>query len=65
MLTVKELSQAKCASPNCTHDDCTIYLHGRCHIDSPTWTYYDKKSEFVVVECATCRKKIAQIKVSQ
>jgi len=43
---------AKCGSTD------WLYLHGRCHISSPTWCR--KKGNVIEILCATCNKLIVR-----
>jgi hypothetical protein len=56
------LGDARCAC--CGNNDGKLYLHGKCHINSPTWCIYHFEG-FVEVICATCKKQIAMIKVAE
>jgi hypothetical protein len=53
----------KCDAPGCTEDHDTLYLHGRCHPDSPTWTKIVRlaRGSVAVVECAECNRTITQL----
>jgi hypothetical protein len=67
ILTRSELDRTGCGIPDCGHDhsDDILYVHPVCHIESPTWTYYEKVSGNLVVQCAKCRKIVARILVAE
>ncbi len=52
-----------CGQPGCTHNhdggDEPIYLHGRCHLDAPTFTKLI--GDVAIVECAECRREIVRL----
>lgn len=57
-----ELWTMTCSMENCTHEDHgTMYIHSRCHIKSPTWTYFNPETGELVIECAKCKKVITRI----
>lgn len=61
VVTREEFDQMKCAGcDNHDHDD-EIYLHARCHPQSPTWTFYQDGT--MTVECAECRKPIVRVEI--
>jgi hypothetical protein len=59
-----QLLQAGCSECGETHPEEELYMHGKCHIDSPTWTRYIRGG-LVEVLCAKCRRSIALIKVAK
>jgi hypothetical protein len=63
-MTRAELNGLGCSDPNCTADHSVIYFHQRCHQDAGTWTSFDKTTGVLTVECAECRKPIADILVA-
>jgi hypothetical protein len=64
-LTKTALDRMQCGQPGCREPHDALYLHGRCHPDSPTWARYENGS--VTVECAAanCGKIIAVIAVAR
>lgn len=59
------LDQFQCASPH--HDDerhehGPLFLHSRCHPDSPAWAVYHEG--VLTVQCAECRNDIILISVA-
>lgn len=50
-----------CDKPTCEHS--VLYLHSRCHPDSPTWVRYVKGSGELEVLCAECRTCFVKILV--
>ena len=38
--------------------DSSIYLHGRCHPDAPTWAVIS--GDVLTIECADCGKVVAR-----
>ena len=64
--TQQDLNMMVCSTPGCDHKDHgQMYLHGRCHPESPTWTYYDSNDCCLVVICAECRTVIVRAKVAE
>lgn len=65
-LTQRELDRMQCGVPHCDHKhDSTLVLHGRCHMESPTWVSYDRTTGDLEVACSTCGKTVALIAVSE
>lgn len=64
MLYREDLDRAQCGDPGCDHTshDEPLFFHGRCHIESPTWTYYH--NGYIKVICAVCRQLIAHVAVA-
>lgn len=57
-----ELWAISCSMENCDHKDHgPFYFHSRCHMRSPTWTYFNQLTGELVIECAECKKEIARI----
>lgn len=54
----------KCAVPGC---ECKgpLYLHGRCHPRSQTWTVMHSNGKVLEVVCGTCGRHIATFDVVQ
>lgn len=66
MFTKKELGKMGCQDPSCKNKECNeVYFHGRCHPFSPTWTFYDKEKEQLIVECAVCREVVARFDLKE
>lgn len=63
-LTQLELDDLKCENPNCTHVDCDLTIHSRCHVKTPTWTKYSKATGVLTIICSLCRKTICSIQVA-
>lgn len=66
-LSQRELNGMTCAMPH-EHaaDTCEggpLYLHGACHIGSPTWAVYDHG--LLTITCAECKREIATIYVAE
>jgi len=61
-LTREKLDGMVCHEPGCDCEAGTMYLHARCHPESPTWTKYEKG--LLIVECAECREQVASIEVA-
>lgn len=63
ILTRADLDGAVCSEEGC---DCgagaELYLHGRCHMDSPTWAKY--AGGVLEITCAACDRVIARIEVA-
>jgi len=51
-----------CEDCGCTEGP--MYLHGRCHPKSPTWTSIHP-DQTLVVECAECGKTVATFRQMQ
>lgn len=45
---------------DCDHSE--LFLHPRCHIDSPTWTSY--KDGVLTIRCVKCDGEVARVKVA-
>jgi hypothetical protein len=66
MLYADDLARAGCDEPDCPHTDhSALYLHGRCHPKSRTWTVFERHTGRLRVECGTGRQLIAYIAVAQ
>jgi hypothetical protein len=64
-LTRDQLAVMQCQAPGCTHvghDE--LYLHGRCHPESPTWCAFYLSTGTLKVVCAECDNMIAEIAVA-
>lgn len=46
-----------------SHNTQALWLHGRCHPESPTWAFY--KDGVVTVTCARCKLLVAEIQVAE
>jgi hypothetical protein len=44
-------------------DDGTVVLHGRCHINSPTWAKLS--GDVLTIECAECERVIVRFRVTK
>ncbi|TXH09635.1 MAG: hypothetical protein E6R03_16455 [Hyphomicrobiaceae bacterium] len=67
-LTRQELDVAKCAQcggadPACRHEPELIF-NGRCHLEAPTISSYNKHDGIVTIKCSVCQKLVARIKVA-
>ena len=65
MLYREQLDHMRCGRPGCTHENHggdAVYLHGRCHMDSPSWVKYE--DGVVTVSCSKCKRPIAEIAVA-
>jgi hypothetical protein len=40
-----DLSLLPCSTPGCTHDDCKLWVHSRCHPKSPVWAIFNKATK--------------------
>jgi hypothetical protein len=65
-LTREALDEMRCGGGHpdgsaCDHSK--LYLHGRCHMGSPTWAVYSDGTLTII--CATCEKPIAVIAVAE
>jgi hypothetical protein len=62
----KELDESGCSAPDCDHtDDDIIFLHPRCHPDSPTQVFYDKRIGLVCVACLECGSPVVAIRPAE
>lgn len=50
--------------PRCEEcgDDGSLYLHGRCHPEAPTWSILT--GDVLTIECAQCKKVIVRFYVT-
>ncbi len=60
MADLKDMACSECDSKSNI-----VYMHGRCHIGSPTWTYIDLEQNVAVVECADCNEEIIRLKLAE
>lgn len=58
-----DLDSMQCSNPGCTEDHGELYIHSRCHPESPTWARYEKGALTIV--CAECGQNIMAIGVEQ
>lgn len=42
-----------------------LYLHSRCHVESPTWAVLDQEKSELEIVCAECELPIVKFKVLQ
>ena len=63
VVTKKELSEAGCGSPGCTHDHSVIYLTQACHPSQGVEVRYDKLKEQLLVTCFVCDADVATIQL--
>ena len=42
-----------------------MYLHSKCHINIPTWTYVDFEKNHAVIECAECGQEVFRMKLAE
>jgi hypothetical protein len=52
-----------CKCQECGSEDDWMYMHGKCHIGSPTWTRV--KDDVLEVICATCDKLIVTFNIQK
>lgn len=60
----EDLAEIKC---QCGGSDCNndvIVFRSNCHPDAPTWSFYDKKAQALMVICAECDELIIGIAVA-
>ena len=60
----EDLEQFRCDVPDCdesAHTD-EIYLHPRCHMESPTWVHY--RADVLTIECAKCGRIVATVVIA-
>ena len=66
ILTRAELDGMGCAACQAKeeheHENNGLFLHGRCHVESPTWSFYE--DGILTVTCAECDSVIARIAVA-
>jgi hypothetical protein len=65
MLYKKHLDDMSCNSPGCDHKAHKdgLYLHGRCHPDSGTFTL--RNDGYAAISCKTCGLPIASVAIGQ
>jgi hypothetical protein len=64
LLTRKELDEATCQSPGCTHQDHgPLHLHSRCHPSAGTRVAYAQG--ILTIRCRKCEAFIAQVLVAE
>jgi len=47
----------------CCGDDSSLYLHPRCHAESPTWAVLT--GTMVTIECAECGGVVIRMRVKE
>jgi hypothetical protein len=64
ILTKELLDNMVCSNPDCNHTahDSEMYLHSKCHPESPAWCIY--YGGVITVICAECENIIADILVA-
>lgn len=60
-LTRLELDKMTCHG--CAEEH-PLVLHSNCHVDDPTWVWYDKNKGVLTVTCARCDATVATIAVA-
>lgn len=64
ILTRATLDSAVCGEPGCNCGArADLYLHARCHMDSPAWVKYTAGGVLEIM-CAECESLIARIAVA-
>lgn len=53
----------KCCCAKCKDNTQPLYLHGRCHISSPSVAMYDSIKKVLIIRCAECMLLVARIRV--
>jgi hypothetical protein len=61
-LTRIQLDHMQCGTPGCTSTHGEFCLHGRCHLDAPSWPWYE--AGVLTLRCATCNRVVSRIKVA-
>ena len=63
VLYAEEMDRMTCTVPGC---DCggSLYIHSRCHPDTPTWARYSQGSAVLELLCARCAKVISRVAIS-
>ena len=64
-LTRTALDRMQCSSPGCKEPHGELYLHGRCHPESPTWAKYENGTVTVQCAVADCGQVVAVIAVAR
>jgi len=59
----KEVNMAELECEGCGEDTVHVFLHSRCHIESPTWAVLNQETGELEIICAECRKPICKFKV--
>lgn len=42
-----------------------LYLHGRCHMQAPTWVAYDFDRQRLTVYCAECKRVVVSFPLTR
>lgn len=64
-LTQRDLDNAACGMPGCTHEDHSeVWLHGRCHMSAGTCVMYRRGTGVIVISCRQCGAFINAIEVA-
>jgi hypothetical protein len=58
-----ELATQGCQMPGCVcgNQNGIFFFHARCHPNTPAWIKYDSNTGHLIIECAACRKIIAEV----
>jgi hypothetical protein len=68
-ITINELeamAEQGCDLPDCNHEhNGTVFIHSRCHPESPVWISYTTASELLKVTCSKCRRGVMDIRLGR
>jgi hypothetical protein len=56
-----DLDALDCNAPNCSHDQCVLFLHAECHMDEGLEVRYDKTLGHLIIGCNRCGREVARI----
>ena len=65
-LSTHDLDGMQCSTPGCdcgAHDG-EMWIHAKCHPDSPTYACYHSATGNLDITCAKCNQLVASIAVS-
>ena len=60
-----ERHQDECACVECGSTEGEMYMHSRCHPNSPTWAVYFKDRNQVEIICSVCEGHIITFSLSK
>lgn len=61
-LSQRELNSPPGTAPGCGHEADDLWFHGKCHLESPTWSRY--RDGILTIQCARCERDVVAIHVA-
>jgi hypothetical protein len=54
----------QCRCSECGEAAQELAIHSKCHVDSPTWAWYDSENDLLHIKCAECERPIATFRLN-